>query len=282
MVGSMYSLLALGFVLVYKATKVFNFAQGEFLMFGAYFGWMCLGPVLGLSVWATFALLVGLMFMLGIGFDRVFMRPMVGQNVLSAIMMTIAIAYMLTGLIILFWGGSSRVYPDIFGEEPLRYVSLSLPQAYLCLFGVSIFMVIILVLFFNYSRLGLSMKATAESHQVSQSMGVDVKKAFATSWGIAAMTAGIGGALLASINGVTVGFTSFGLKVFPVVILGGLESIQGAIIGGLVIGVLEYLTVGYVDPYIKGFHTALPYIILMLILLVKPYGLFGLVRIERI
>jgi len=269
-------------VLVYKSSKVFNFAQGEFLMFGAYFGWMCLGPILNLPIWMAFILVVITSFILGLLVDRLLMRKMIGQPILSAIMMTIALAYMLTGVIIGFWGGGTETYPHIFSEEPLKFGPLALPQEYVYLFFIAILMVISLVIFFNYTKIGLAMMATAEEHQVSQAMGIDVKKAFAISWAIAALTAGVGGAFLASINGVSPAFSMFGLKVFPVVILGGLESIPGAIIGGLIIGLMEYLTMGFIDPFIEGFSSILPYIILLIILMVKPYGLFGLIRIERI
>jgi len=281
MVGSIYSLLALGFVLVYKSSKVFNFAQGEFLMFGAYFGWMCLVPF-HLPVWMTFVLIVVFTYVLGLIVDRLLMRQMIGQPVLSAIMMTIALSYMLTGFVVGVWGGGTETYPHIFQEVPLKLGPLALPQEYVYLFFMAILMVVGLVLFFNYTKTGLSMMATAENHKVSQSMGINVKKAFAVSWAIAAMTAGAGGAFLASINGVNPGFSMFGFKVFPVVILGGLESIPGAIIGGLIIGLLEYLSIGFVDPLIEGFSSILPYLVLLGILMIKPYGLFGLVRIERI
>jgi len=280
-VGSIYSVLAIGFVLIYKSSKVFNFAQGQFVLIGAYLGFSCLSEF-QMSAFATVIVLCISSFIIGYACDRIFLEKMIGQAILPSIMMTIALSYVLEGTSFIAWGGMTESYPSIYGIITVRILNAKLPIEYLIILGVAIFMVIALLVFFNYTRLGLAMKSTAESHEVSQALGVNVKNVFAFSWAIAALSGCLGGALLANINGVSPDFSEFGLKVFPVVILGGLESIPGAIIGGMSLGLIEYLSMGYIDSILPGFHTIVAYFILILILLIKPYGLFGLVRIERI
>lgn len=281
MVGAIYGLLALGIVLIYKATKVFNFAHADFLMFSGYIGWMCLVSF-RLPFWLAFLMAILISFGLGVVVERLFMRRMIGQPVFSAIVLTIGVAYIVRGVVIAVWAGETKMYPHVFTTDVLNFGPVLILREHVYLFIIAVVAVVILVAFFHRTKAGLDMLATAEGHQVSQSLGINVEHVQSMIWGIAAVSAGIAGVLLASINGVSTAFYYIGLIAFPVVFLAGLESITGVIIAGMIIGVAERLAIGYLDPIMAGFSSVFPFVILVVIILVLPYGLFGLKRIERI
>ncbi len=282
MTGGVYALVALGFVVVWKATSVFNFAQGEILMVSAYICWALLVQV-GLPLWLTFIVTFVIAAALGLIVERFALRPMIGQPLLAAMMITLALIAVLDGLVTIIWGSRQEVLPDFFPREPLHLGSVMISQQLLVAFVIAIALFFAFVLFFQRSRYGLAMRATAEDHQVTRSMGIRVSTSFAIAWVVACIVAAVGGILLGSVNGVNMNLGFLGLKAFPVVILGGLDSIPGAIIAGLIVGVLEKLATGYIDPLVGGgFAEIFPFIILLIVLLVKPYGLFGMKRIERI
>ena len=282
MTGGIYALIALGFVVVWKATGVFNFAQGQLVMVSAYICWALvvqLGLPLGLSFLLTFLVAAGI----GLLVERFALRPLVGQPVLAAMMVTLALIAVLDGLVTVIWGSRQEVLPDFFPRQPLHLGSVMISQQLLTGFGIAMLLFVVFVLFFRRSKMGLGMRATAEGHQVSMSLGIRVSTSFAMSWVIACIVAAVGGILLGSINGVNMNLAYLGLKAFPVVILGGLDSIQGAIVAGLLVGVLEKLATGYIDPFVGGgFAEVFPFIVLIFVLLVRPYGLFGTKKIERI
>lgn len=282
MTGGIYALIALGFVVVWKATGVFNFAQGEIVMVSAYICWALvvqLGLPLGVSFLLTFLIAAGI----GLLVERFALRPLIGQPVLAAMMVTLALIAVLDGLVTVIWGSRQEVLPDFFPRQPLHLGSIMISQQLLVGFGIALALFVLFVLFFQRSKMGLGMRATAEDHQVSMSLGIRVSTSFAMSWVIACIVAAVGGILLGSINGVNMNLGFLGLKAFPVVILGGLDSIQGAIVAGLLVGVLEKLATGYIDPFVGGgFAEIFPFIILLFVLLVRPYGLFGTKKIERI
>jgi branched-chain amino acid transport system permease protein len=281
--GSIYSLVALGFVVIYKSTSVLNFAQGEFMMLGAY---VCLSLAVQYHVpfAAAFVLTMAFMAVLGILTERLVLRPMIGEPVISLIMVTLGLSALLKAIVQAIWGTDLRPFPNIFPADPVQIGPLPVSQGYLySTAGVAI-LLLLFSLFFKFTRSGIAMRATAFSQQVALSMGISVKRIFALSWSIAAVVSAIGGVLLAGVRGGLDGALAlFGLKVVPVVILGGLDSIGGAIVGGLVMGVLENLAGGYLDPLVGGgAKEVAPFIVLVLILSVKPYGLFGKVKIERV
>lgn len=282
-VGSIYALLALGFVLIYKACRVFNFAQGEFLMLGAYVVYALL---VQLNLPLPIAILIGIALALGFGFllERVTLRPLIGQPVLSTIMMTLALAIFLQGFTQALWGSTWRSYPKIFPTSVIRYGEFVISMQFIYCFVLSMIFVAILVLFFKYTKQGLGMRAVAEDHSTSQASGINVSLIFALSWGISATVSVIGGFLLGSIMGLNPPIlASMGLKVFPIVLLGGLESLTGAIVGGFFMGVVENMAIGYIDPLVGGgMADVFVYFMMLVVLIFKPYGLFGLVRIERI
>jgi len=281
--GSIYSLVALGFVVIYKSTSVLNFAQGEFMMLGAY---VCLALAVQYHLPFAVAFLVTMAFMalLGILTERLVLRPMIGEPVISLIMVTLGLSALLKAVVQAIWGTDLRPFPNIFPAEPVQLGPLPVSQGYL--YGTASVAVLLLLfsLFFKFTRNGIAMRATAFSQQVALSMGISVKRIFALSWSIAAVVSAIGGVLLAGVRGgLDSALALFGLKVIPVVILGGLDSIGGAILGGLVMGVLENLAGGYLDPLVGGgAKEVAPFIVLVLILSVRPYGLFGKVKIERV
>ncbi|HYG69327.1 MAG TPA: branched-chain amino acid ABC transporter permease [Anaeromyxobacteraceae bacterium] len=282
-VGSIYALVALGFVVIYKSSSILNFAQGEFLMLGAY---VCLAIFTTARVpfWAAFALTLVFSIVLGILLERVLLRPMIGEPVISVIMLTLGLASILRAVVQGFWGTDTRPYPDLFPTAPVRLGPLPVSQGYLYSVGSVVLLLLLFSLFFKYTRVGIAMRATAFSQQVALSMGISVKRMFAVAWSIAAVVSAVGGVLLGGVRGGVDGaFALFGLKVIPVVILGGLDSVLGAIVGGLVMGILENLSGGYLDPIFGGgVKEVAPFVALVAILTFKPYGLFGKVKIERV
>ncbi len=282
-IGSIYALVALGFVIIYKSSSILNFAQGEFLMLGAY---VCLAAFTSAKIPFALAFVLTLVFsaVLGVLMERVLLRPMIGEPVISVIMLTLGLASVLRAIVQGIWGTDIRPYPEVFPTTPVMIGPLPVSQGYLYSIGMVVVLLLLLSLFFKYSRYGIAMRATAFSQQVALSMGISVKHMFALAWSIAVAVSAVGGVLLGGIRGgVDGGFALFGLKVIPVVILGGLDSVLGAIVGGLVMGILENLAGGYLDPVLGGgVKEVAPFVALVAILSVKPYGLFGKVKIERV
>lgn len=279
-IGFLYGLSAMGFVMIFKSSSVLNFAHGELLAIGAYF-------FLALATWArlpiplAFLLALAGCFVFGLLIERIFLRPLIGEPLIFVIMLTVGLAAMFKGLILLLWGGNLYTYPDFLPKSfEFRWGMVQIPPVYTTTLVIGVLFLILFGLFFKFSAQGIYMRSVADNQRAALSLGVNVKRVFALSWAIAALVAGMSGTVLGIINGVNVhNLSAIGLKVFPVVILGGLDSIGGAIIGGIVIGLLETFTGGYLSPSLRD---VVPYVVLVLILLVKPYGLFGLKEIERV
>jgi branched-chain amino acid transport system permease protein len=280
--GSVYALVALGFVLIYKSTSIINFAQGEFVLVGAY---VCLWIItsLGVPFIPAFLLTMAASILLGLVVERLVLRPMIGEPIISVIMVTIGLAALLKAVVVIVWGIEMRVFPQIFSQEPIYLGQVVISEVYVWTFCFALLFLAIFAAFFKFSRVGIAMRAVAADQMTAQSMGIPVKVVFAISWCIAAIVSAVGGILIGNINGINVTLADFGLKVFPAVILGGLDSILGAIIGGLTIGILENLMGGYLDQYFGGgVKEVAPFIVLIVILMIKPYGLFGIEEIERV
>lgn len=281
-IGSIYSLVALGFTLIYKSTGIVNFAQGELLLVGAY---ICLHIIVSYNVPFVFAFIITLLFMFFFGFliEKIFLRKMIGEPIISIIMLTIGLSSLLKSIVQIIWGTDTRTYPEIFPHEPVTIGVLNISVVYIfSIIAIAIFL-IIFTIFFKTTKTGVAMRAVASDQQASLSMGIDVRKIFALSWAIAAVVSTVGGILIGNINGINTNLSQFGLKVFPVVILGGLDSILGAIVGGVIIGVLENMVGGYIDPLIGGgAKEVFPFAAMIIILLIKPYGLFGTVKVEKV
>jgi len=281
-IGLMYSLIALGFVLVYKATDAINFAQGEFVMLAG----MIVVTVLGFSgapLIAAIIVVVAAMIGFGFGLERVVLRPLLGRPVVSVIMATIGIAAMLRGLAPITLGIETRALPLPIGDEPIVIGPATLPPIQVLGAVVAVVFFVAFSWFFKKSRMGVAMRAIADNQQVAQAMGINVERYFAIAWAMAGIVSALGGIVWGSMLGVDVQIAVVGLKVFPVVILGGLDSIGGAMIGGLIVGVVESLAAGYLDPYVGGgTKDFAPYVLMILVLMVRPYGMFGRRTIERV
>jgi branched-chain amino acid transport system permease protein len=278
--GSIYALVALGFVLIYKSTSILNLAQGEFLMVGAY---ICLSLTLDfkLNFLASFAVTMVFSVVLGLLVERLVLRPLIGEPIIAIIMVTLGLTYILRGAVIMVWGNDIRQF-NIFPETPIDLWGVKITYLYLWSMGISLALLSFFAVFFKYARTGIFMRAVADHQTAAQSMGISVKRVFALSWCISAVVSAIGGILIGNIGGVGVELSYIGLKVLPAVIFGGLDSILGAIIGGLVVGLLEFLSAGYLDPYIPAINEVFPFIVLVLVLMIRPYGLFGIEEIERV
>ncbi|HOD34566.1 MAG TPA: branched-chain amino acid ABC transporter permease [Syntrophales bacterium] len=279
-IGFLYGLSAMGFVMIYKASSVLNFAHGELLAMGAFL-FLALVTWAELPVAAAFVLTLAGTFVFGFVVERLFLRPLIGEPLIEIIMLTVGLAAMFKGALLLLWGGNLYTYPDLLPEFlDWNWGVVHVPPVYVSAIFMGVVFLLLFGLFFKYSSQGIYMRSVADNQPAALSLGVHVRRVFALSWAIAALVAGISGIILGLINGINVHeLSSIGLKVFPVVILGGLDSIGGAIIGGIIIGLLETMTGGYLSPSLRD---VIPYIALVAILLVRPYGLFGLVEIERV
>jgi len=281
--GMVYALIAIGFVIILKCSNVFNIAQGHFVMIGGYLGFTFLVPF-GLPIWVSLLLSIVAAIIMGLLIERLTLRPLVGQSLHAVIMMTIALATVLEGLATLIWGGEYKAYHGVLPTVTLNLGKLSVPPETLIGLIVSVAAVAILMLFFRYTKIGLAMRATAEDEQVVQSAGIRVTTIYAISWVIACVVGVIGGILLGGVSGVMIPLADVGIKAFAVVLLGGLNSIGGAIVAGIILGVAENIAAGYLDPLLSGGGLAnvFPFIVMIIVLIFRPYGLFGLVTIERI
>jgi len=282
MIGLMYTLIALGFVLVYKATDAINFAQGEFVMFGGFIAaaaaWFA-----GLPFIVCAALAVAGMAAFGFGLERVVLRPLIGRPVVAVIMATIGVAALLRGAATLVFGAGTRPIVMPVSDDPILLGPVMLPPVQLVGAGVSLVFLAIFTWFFLFSRMGVAMRAVADSQQVAMAMGINVQRYFALAWAMAGVVSALGGVVWGAMLGVDNQLAVVGLKVFPVVILGGLDSVIGAVVGGLIVGVVENLAAGYLDPYVGGgTKDFAPYVLMILVLMIRPYGIFGRRRIERI
>jgi branched-chain amino acid transport system permease protein len=279
-IGFLYALAALGFVMIFKSSSVLNFAHGELLAIGAFI-FLVLAVWLKLPIWFAFLITIVGSFALGFIIERLFLRPLIGEALIEVIMLTVGLAAMFKGLMLFIFGGNLFNYPDFLPKNlTIQMGTINIPPVYVATFIIGLIFLVIFGLFFKYSSQGIYMRSVADNQPAALSLGVHVRRVFALSWAIAALVCAMSGIILGIMNGINVHEVSaMGLKVFPVVILGGLESIGGAIIGGIIIGLIETFTSGYVSTSLKE---VIPYIVLVFILLVKPYGLFGLVEIERV
>ncbi len=276
--GAILALAALGFVLIYKASDVINFAQGEFLLIGAY---LIYAMVVQFGLHWTLGMVITLLIaiLLGVLIERLILRPMIGEPLISIIMVTIGLSSLLRAVVSAIWGNLPRAFPSFIPTQPVNILGASVGADRLWAIGIAVIMLILFSVFFSKSKEGIAMRAVADDQTAALSMGISVSHIFAWAWALAAVSAAVGGALVANIVGVGPELSNFGLRVFPVVILGGLDSIPGAIIGGIIIGLLEAYTGGYIG---QGLNQVLPFVILILILMIRPYGLFGKEIIERV
>jgi len=295
--GGVIGLIALGVVLIYKSSEVFNFAQGHLLMFGTYITWWFAGAnengrelfnlPLGLAVLAGF----GAAVLIGFIIERLALRPMSGQPVLSIILMTLGLAQLIEGLTSIMFGVQPRSnFPTPFPPTesfkiPFAYAfneTIYLKKTLVAVFIVAIIATVLVILYFNRSRAGLSMRATAEDHELARSVGINVPRIFGMSWALAGVVATAGGVLLAMLSGASLTLSTVVLITFPAILLGGLDSLPGALVGGIAVGLAQELVSTSKLIEIRNASEIAPYILLLIVLLIRPEGLFGQKRIERI
>jgi branched-chain amino acid transport system permease protein len=252
-------------------------------MIGGYLGYTFLG-MLHLPVWISLIIAIAMAIVMSLIVERLIIRPMVGKPVLAIIMVTMGLATLLDAVAVFFWGSQYYTYHGLLPTINLQVGEISVPPEILIGIMVSIVAVAILIIFFRYTRIGLAMRATAEDEQVVQVAGIRVTVVYAISWAIAWVVGIIGGILLGGQGGVTIQMENVGLKALAVVLLGGIDSIEGAVVAGIMLGMLENIAAGYLDPMLPagGLATVFPFIVMIIVLIFKPYGLFGLKRIERI
>ena len=290
--GGPIALTALGLVLIFKSSYIFNFAQGQMLLIGALITWW-LSVELGLPLWL--AILLALLFsaLMGLAIERLALRPMTGQPLLSIILMTLALSQVLQGLALLFFGGVQRNFPRIFSAaDPYRITTpfvfngepilVILKQNLTWSFIVAVAGVLLIGAFFRFTRTGLSMRGTSEDHELAQSIGIRIQRVFGLSWALAGVVATVAGVLLATSSGLDISLSVVVLAAFPAVLLGGLDSIPGTLVGGLIIGLSAGLVSASKVPIVRNAAEIMPYVVLLIVLVLRPEGLFGQRRIERI
>lgn len=274
--GSVYALIAVGIVVIFKATRVFNFAQGHLLMVGVLLTYGLIGK---LGIWISIPLAIACGIGIGYLVERLMLRPLIGQSIISALLMTLAVAYLLDGVATIFWGTKIVPYPRWYPEQFFPFGPIKVSSGVVWSIAITIVVFVALAFFYSRSRMGKAMRATADSHQVSQSLGIKVTKVFSLCWIMAAVI----GFIMSFFFGVHVGafryLSDWGFRAIPAVLVGGLDSIRGAIIGGLLVGILEVIATGYLGAFVGSMF---PFIILLIVIIVRPHGLFGQVEIVRV
>src|SRR5690625_358819 len=284
--GVMYAMVALGFVLIYKASGVFNFAQGAMVFFAAA---SCVGiaDLLGVSVWWAIPPTIALMIGLGFAIERIVLRPLVNQSEISLFMATIGLTYVLQGVSQAVWGSQAKALDLGIEDIPLMYIldkyNLMISQFDLISAVVCALLVAVLTILFARTKVGRALRAVADDHQAALAVGVPLQRIWGIVWAVAGIVALVAGLLWGARNGVQFALTFTALKALPVLILGGFTSVPGAIVGGLIIGASEKLAEVYVGPFVGGgIEGWFPYVLAMLFLLVRPEGLFGEKLIRRV
>ncbi|MCW5656990.1 MAG: branched-chain amino acid ABC transporter permease [Burkholderiaceae bacterium] len=276
--GLVYGFIGMGFAMIYRATGVVNFAQGELMMLVAYISFTLVGT-LGLSFWPLLFAAIVASVLIGLLVEVLLIRPMLGRPVFSTVMVTIGLAVIIRSLVVLVWGADPMPLATGLSREPIRFGPAGVYPAQLYALGIMAAVVAGLWAFFRYSRVGIAMRATANLQTVALLMGIDVKRIFAVSWALSAMLAAIAGVLVGVIYDLEPGMWLTGLRSFPAVILGGLDSVFGAALGGVLIGVVENMSEGYIG---RGMKEIAGFVLILVVLMVRPYGLFGRPDIERV
>jgi len=284
-VGSIYALSALGFVLIYKSSRVLNLAHGQIIAIGAFITYTLTVGV-GLPVYISFMVSLILTFLMAMSVERIFLRRLIGEPIISVIMVTIGLMSILDGIIYLTpFGRGNFSFPEFLPKTPLSLGGISISWTQLVGVVITIILIAGFSWFFKKSTLGISMRAVSDDQLASMSIGISIPRVFGLAWATAGFSAAAAGAIIGNITGLNFDtIRAFGIAVFPVVILGGLDSIFGAVVAGIIMGLIQQFAAGYLDGNwgLNGTANLLPYIILLIILLIKPHGLFGIHEIERV
>jgi len=282
LIGLLYALIAMGFVVIYRASKVFNFAQGELVVFGGFLVWWMVME-LGLPMWTGLPLAFAAAVAFGLLIERLFFSRLVGESVFSMVMVTIGLLILIRGVILIAFGPQVRPFPIVFPLAPIMVGDLLIPRS---LFYGGLLTIVIgfgLSWFFNKTRAGLRMTAVAEDHQVAMSMGISVRRSVAFAWALGSVLSTLGAIVYLSGKSLNVLTSEIGMAALPVALLAGLESIGGLLLAGLLVGIVQGLAMAYLDPLVGGaVGSVLPFIIMLLVLLIRPTGMFGWKTIERV
>lgn len=301
--GGVLALIALGIVLIYKSSEVFNFAHGQLVMVGAWLTWWFSGgtndgsELVSFPLWLAIILGLGAAILIGLLIERLALRPMSGQPLLAIILMTLGLGQVLQGLANIAFGVEPENFspplfspsdvieipvPPVNGQSIVFLDRIIVKEALLASFVVAVIAALLFVVFFRYTKIGLSMRATSEDHELARSVGIKVPRVFGVSWATAGILATLGGILLATTSGISATLSLVALVAFPAILLGGLESLAGAIVGGLMIGLVQALVQASTNIEVRNSAEIAPYILLLIVLIFRPEGLFGQKRIERI
>lgn len=282
LIGLLYALIAMGFIVIYRASKVFNFAQGELVVFGGFVVWWMITSI-GLPYWIGIPLAFGVAALFGLAIERIFFSKLVGESVFAMVMVTIGLLILLRGLILVLFGPQVRPFPIIFPLQPVIVGEILIPRS---LFVGGIITVIVgfgLSWFFNRTRLGLRMTAVAEDHQVAVSMGISVKRSVAFAWILGSVLSTLGAIIFLSGKSISFLASDIGLAALPVALLAGFESIAGVLLAGIIVGIIQGLVTAYIDPALGGsVGSVFPFIIMLAILFIRPTGMFGWKMVERV
>ncbi|WP_430397527.1 branched-chain amino acid ABC transporter permease [Ferrovibrio sp.] len=282
LIGLLYALIAMGFIVIYRASKVFNFAQGELVVFGGFVVWWMITSI-GLPYWIGIPLAFGIAAIFGLAIERIFFSKLVGESVFAMVMVTIGLLILLRGLILVLFGPQVRPFPIIFPLQPVIVGEILIPRS---LFVGGIITVIVgfgLSWFFNRTRLGLRMTAVAEDHQVAVSMGISVKRSVAFAWILGSVLSTLGAIIFLSGKSISFLASDIGLAALPVALLAGFESIAGVLLAGIIVGIIQGLVTAYIDPALGGsVGSVFPFIIMLAILFIRPTGMFGWKMVERV
>lgn len=280
--GLLYALIAMGFVIIYRSGRIFNLAQGEILVVGAFFVWSFIS-IFSLPLWLSLLLAFTASLILGLIIERFVIRPLVGQELFALVMVTIGLLIFIKGAILVVWGAKIHFFPAIFPVTGVKIGPLLLDRALLFGGGITIILAIIFSLFFNHTRMGAEMTAVAEDHQIALSLGLTVKKSIAISWAISGILSTLAAIIFLNGRGMSFIASDIGFAALPVALLSGLESVGGLILAGLIVGVSMGVAAYFLDPLFQGGVTGVfPFAVMIVILLIRPAGLFGWKTIERV
>jgi branched-chain amino acid transport system permease protein len=280
--GLLFALIAMGFVIIYRSARVFNFAQGEIVILGAFLFWT-FAQYLEMPIWLSLVLAFCSSVILGLVVERLILRPLVGEELFALVMVTIGLLVFVKGLVLVVWGAEVHFVPPVFPLKGIRLGSLIIDRGLVYGGAITIVMAGLFSGFFNHTRLGLEMTAVAEDHQIALSLGLKVKRSIALAWGISGALCTLAAIIFVSGKGMTFMAADIGLAALPVALLAGLESIGGLVLAGLLIGVSMGLAEHFLDPVLQGGVGAVfPFFVMIIVLLIRPTGLFGWKTIERI
>ena len=277
-VGVLYGMLGMAYAVIYKSTGVVNFAQGEVMMLTAYTAY-AIASLWDVGFWTLLISVTIIAIFVGLFIEFVFIRPMLGQEVFSIVMVTIGLAVAIRAIVVMIWDADPIPFPSGLPGDTVSVLGVGMYDSQVYSIIVFLALVFIMWVFLRFSRIGIAMRATANLQTTALLMGINVKRVFAIAWGLSAMISAVAGIFIASVQDLMPDMWFNGLKAFPAVIVGGLDSVFGAALGGIIIGLVENYAEGYIGFNLKEIAG---FIVILIVLMIRPYGLFGKEEIERV